>query len=172
MIITLLDCETTGLNPREHEIIEIAAVKFDSDTFVVLEEFEMKAKPLGEIDPKAQEVNGYTPEEWEDAHSLDDVMHAFSDFTMGTTLMAYNYHFDLGFIEEACRKCDVTLAISRHKIDLLSMAFTYVPHHKVTSWSMKTVCTVLRVPPEPKIHRAMNGVMAEFGIYKEIMRST
>ncbi len=174
MTITLLDCETTGLDPFTREIIEIAAIKFNSDTHQEIDRFESKIKPTRpqDIDEKAQAVNGYNDEEWEDAPDLLTVMEDFATFSRDTTLMAYNYHFDLSFLEVACKQTGTTLQISRHKIDLLSMAFAMIPHRKVTSWSMKTICTVLRLPPEPKMHRAMNGVEAEFRIYKEIMRGT
>lgn len=171
MKLALIDIETSGLHPLTDEIIEIACLTFDSVTFEVYDTMNVKVTPLHPETghPKAYEVNGYTPDDWKESISLEEAMHQLSDITMSATFMAYNYHFDLSFIEEACRLTDVSLAISRHKVDLLSIAFAKIPHHLVKSWSLKNVCAGLDIAPEAVVHRAINGVMCEYELYKVLM---
>lgn len=169
--LALVDCETSGLSPLTDEIIEIACLTFDSETFEVYDTLNVKVIPLHPETghPKAYEVNGYTPDDWKEAISLEAAMHQLSDITMDAVFMSYNYHFDLSFIEEALQKTDISLAIKRHKIDLLSIAFAKIPHHAVKSWSLKNICAGLDITPEPAVHRAINGVMCEYELYKALM---
>lgn len=63
MKILYFDTETTGLDPQVNEIIQFSAiVEIDGE---VMEEVNLKFQPtdLGNIDPKALEVTGYTVKE-------------------------------------------------------------------------------------------------------------
>lgn len=51
MTLVFLDLETTGLNPRRHEVMQIAAVAADRDLRVV-EEFEVKVHVTGRNVPR------------------------------------------------------------------------------------------------------------------------
>ncbi len=172
MKIALTDIETTGLDPTKHEIIEIGCVVFDSKTLEVLDEIDIKVRPqhIETGDPKAFAVNGYNAEEWEFAV---DPRVALSDYiarTAGCNFMAYNYHFDLSFLEFAAREQGLKFEFGRPSVDLLSLAMAKVPHGKVGSWSMKTICTYFRLPPESKVHRALSGAQKEFELYKAMIK--
>lgn len=174
MKIAIIDVETTGLDPRHHEIIEIGCVIFDSRTFAIEGYLEAKIIPerIEDAHPEAMKVNGYNEDEWIDAYTLQHVMEQLSDLlhtTPEVTFCAHNMVFDWGFLEEAQRKTGITLPFGRHKLDLLTLAWSRVPHEKVRSWSLKTICTYLGIPPEPKMHRAMQGVLAEYAVYTKLM---
>ena len=175
MKIALLDCETTGLDAQIHEILEIAVIVFDDDTLEILDTYEAKVRPehIETAHPKALAVNGYTPEEWEKAKavSLDTMMRTLSAGTKDCIVMAYNIHFDLSFLDEAKRKTGIELHFQRYPICLRAIAWHELDHRNpFDTWSMKSVCEKLGVPPEPAQHRALNGVMAEFGIYKTLKK--
>lgn len=172
MKIIIVDLETTGLDPTQQEIIEIGAIITDDVDFYIHDEISIKVKPrrIDLASPKALEVNGYSAPEWQNTLSLEEAMQIFTDKAIGHIFMAYNYHFDAGFIEEAYKKTGIKNPFNHYKIDILSMAFTKIPHDKVGSWSLKTVCTYLGIPPEPKIHRALNGARSAYQVYKKIMQ--
>lgn len=170
--LCIIDLETTGLDPSVNEIIEIAAVLLDPRTFAIESVFEVKVKPDRPEDghPKAYAVNGYNAEEWEDGMTLYQAMMQLCQWVpQGTVMMAYNLSFDYGFLQAAERVTSFVLPFSHSRIDLLTLAWGKIPHHKVFSWSLKTVCTYLGIPPEPKMHRALNGAMAEYEVYKALM---
>lgn len=65
--IVVVDLETTGLNPDDHEILQIGALKVDERTLAVIDAFEIKVKPqhIDTAEESALEINRYDPELWE-----------------------------------------------------------------------------------------------------------
>jgi DNA polymerase III epsilon subunit-like protein len=171
--IALTDLETTGLNPNVAEIVEIACIIFDSHTFEIEKEFEIKIMPthIMDADPKALEVNGFNLEEWEEASAVDlhTAMTQFAAFTKDAVFMAFNSPFDIGFLDHAARETGIKMTYRWYPLCLRSIAWTHMPHTGMFNWSLKEVCEKLGVPPEPAVHRAMNGVMAEYGVYKALL---
>ena len=53
-----LDIETSGLNPNENEILEIAAIRFDQNK--ILNTYNVLVKPIKPLNLTAQSVNGIT----------------------------------------------------------------------------------------------------------------
>lgn len=172
MKIALVDIETLGLNPHEHEIIEIAMVVFDSKTFQIYDTWSSKIKPssLDNADPKALKCNGFTEEEWKDAPNIIPVLEKFVEKTKECIFLAYNVSFDWGFIEHNLEKYGFKSEMSYSKMCLMSIAFGKIPHDKVWGWSLKTIATYLGVPREATQHRAMGGVECEFLVYKKLMQ--
>ena len=172
MRICLVDLETTSLSPTTGEIIEIGLIVFDSRTFEIFDTWEQKVKPLDieNADPKALAVNGYEESEWTEAIDIIPALETFVEKTAGCIFMAYNLSFDLKFIEHYLEKYGLKHSMNYCKICLLSMAFGKVDHTKVQSWSLKTVSTLLNVPREGKIHRAMGGCRNEYDLYCALMK--
>ncbi len=89
-----LDLETTGLNPRGDEILEIAIVQADGavllDTFV---------KPTHASQwPDAQAINRISPAMVEHAPSLQDISGDIIAFLTGRIVYIWNASFDVGFM--------------------------------------------------------------------------
>lgn len=117
------DTETGGLNAAECALLSIAAVpSWGAKPFSIL------IYPEGRIDPKAAEVNGYTPELWEarGAMPLKTAMLGFGywlyelcmarEAEVGSTtwrydMAAHNAGFDLLFILAAQARTGVDLEL-------------------------------------------------------------
>ena len=170
-LISLIDLETTGLDPRTAEIIEMAVIVFDAGTLEIVDSYETKVKPehIETASEKALMINGYNEEEWKDAVSLQTAMTSLFLYVSGTQLLAQNVIFDYGFLEAAEHQTGIKLNFIRPCLDLPSIAWGIIPHDKLQSWSLKTLCAYLRIPPEPAIHRAMNGAQSAFEVYKKLM---
>jgi len=164
--IIILDLETTGLDPFKHEILEIGAVNVATG-----ETFECKVHPLRikEADPKALEINGYNKAEWEEAFLLPNALKLLNEF-VGISqpyFMAYNASFDLSFLEKAYQDCALPWPFHYHKLDLLTMAWDIL--EKGLSLSLKNVASVLGIPPEPAVHRALAGALCAYQVYKKLI---
>jgi len=172
MKIAITDVETTGLDPCYNEVLEIGCVIIDKDTFEIIETFEVKIKPqfIDRMHPKAQECNGYKEEDWKDAVELKDAMQLYREKTQGAIFCSHNLVFDYVFIMESFKKAELTPGFGLYKLDTVSIAWSKIPHETMTGWSLKKVCERLNIPPEPEIHRGINGAMCCYEIYKKLMK--
>lgn len=170
--IALTDIETTGLDAQFNEIVEIACVVFDSHTFEILETYERKVWPKfpERAHPKAIEVNGYNGAEWKTggAVHLEVAIKEYAKLTKDCVFMAFNAPFDLSFLDAAAKTTKIGMTYRWYPICLRAIAWHAMPHTGMFKWSMKEVCEKLGIPPEPAQHRALNGVMCEYEIYKNL----
>lgn len=167
-----VDIETTGLSPIKHEIIELGFVIFDDKDFKVYGQYNFKIKPehIETAHPKALEVNGYNKKDWEDAISLKQALMFFAEATDKATIVAHNVSFDWGFIDASFNRLDIKHTLNYHRLCTMSIAWAKLHHDKVHSFSLKTLCTYLKLEPELSTHRAINGAIKCYEVYRELMK--
>ncbi|WP_326638118.1 DEDD exonuclease domain-containing protein [Streptosporangium sp. NBC_01755] len=96
----VFDLETTGVSAGEHAITEIGAVKVRGGE--VLGEFGTLVDPGSPIPPFISVLTGITDSMVVAAPRIESVLPSFLEFAAGSTLVAHNAGFDLGFIRAAC----------------------------------------------------------------------
>lgn len=170
MRLAIIDIETTGLDPSFHEIIEIGMVLIDRETFTILDVMDVKVKPKRPEDGhlEAYKVNGYCEEDWKDAISLEEALALLASKTEKALMLSYNVSFDYAFLQAAFQKAGIKDTMHYHRLDLLTIAWVTIPHEKMQSWALKSVCSYLGILPEPKIHRGMNGAMKSYEVYRRL----
>lgn len=95
---TVLDIETTGLNPQNDYITEISAIKYRNNRRV--DEFSSLVKPELSIPYYITRLTGIDDAMVADAPSIDEVILSFKDFLADDIIAGYNVAFDLSFIAE------------------------------------------------------------------------
>lgn len=168
MKYAIVDLETTGLDPFKHEIIEIGARLFDSDDLDIFTDINVRVKPehpeLGEA--KAYAVNGYNPVDWVDSEPIDVVLKQLQSAFFGRIFMSYNVTFDWGFMAAAYRKSNLRDPFHYHRLDLMTLAWHSMPVGN--SISLKSACTHFGIDPEPGVHRALNGAIKGYEVFRAI----
>jgi len=169
-LIALTDLETTGDIFTTHEILEIGLILFRQDSLEIVDTFEAKVKPEHPeiFVPAAIERNGYKKEDWTEARPLKEVLEIYSSKTKDAIFCAYNVSFDWGFMNEAFKKTKVKDLMDYHRIDIMSMAF-YKYLDKIESLSMSKVSKLAGIEAEPLPHRALNGAMQGYKLYKALL---
>lgn len=161
-----IDCETTGISPVNHRIIELAAVHFDA-TGNVLSEFSELVNPGIPIPPLATSIHGITDEMVVEAEAMLEVIVMFWDWcgqlgdgtlfdiTHGSKDMisfAHNAEFDRGFLESEWTRNSLrwdgfvihcTLAMSRRRWPGLR------------SYSLGSLVDYLNIKSDGPVHRAL-----------------
>ena len=93
---TVIDIETTGLDPRFDEIIELGAIRVRNG--VESDCFEQLVKPERPIDDFITELTGITNEMLATAPDIETVLPDFLQFINDDIVVGHNVNFDINFI--------------------------------------------------------------------------
>lgn len=130
----VIDLETTGLNSKIAEIIEISALKISCGN--VIDEFSFLVKPTCPIPPDVSSVNGITDQMVENAPYIKDVLPLFVDFVSDFPLVGYNIcSYDLPILNRVLRSC-MNITLNNDRIDVLLLAkkkLSFLPNKKLVS---------------------------------------
>lgn len=169
--IAIVDLETSGLNPKIHEILEIGMVLVNQKTLEVIDTLDVKVKPehIETASPRALAVNGYSEEEWKDAVPLRQAMISLTTKAKNAIFCGQNVHFDIAFVKEAFEKTGVQNLLDYHCVDLFTMSWFIFRNSKLDYFNLKAVTEYLKMESEPEPHCAFNGAMNAFEVYKRLI---
>ena len=149
---TVFDFETTGMSPVQDRVVELAALRIDADG----EEscFHRLVNPGRSIPPAVTNIHHITDAMVADAPRFPAVAREFLDFAEGTTLVAHNAIFDLGFLQEGLARCGLPLWRGK-TLDSVKLARRCFPN--LASYRLQSLRAELRLDDEPgndQAHRA------------------
>jgi DNA polymerase-3 subunit epsilon len=119
-----IDTETTGLEVTQgHRLIEIAAIEMINRRLTG-ERFVQRINPDRPIDAGATRVHGITDEDVADAPPFSRIADALLDFVRDAEILIHNAPFDLGFLNEECKRAGRPLldTVCERIVDTLKMA--------------------------------------------------
>lgn len=154
--LVFLDLETTGTNPEINEIIEIGAVKLDSDKELL---FQSLVKPRGEVPYYITRLTGINSHELVNASSFNQIRHELAEFLGDAILIGHNLSFDLGFLAAA------GLRLENPTYDTLEIARLLFP--ALPEYSLSFLSTNLEVEHLPS-HRALDDAMATLQVFNKL----
>lgn len=101
--LVIVDCETTGLNPTIHKILEVAAINTATDEVIHFSP-RIDSISLGNADPPAMQINRYYERgAWKNMLTNDATAEQFArlrDMLAGNTLGGCNPRFDADFLTQ------------------------------------------------------------------------
>lgn len=156
--VVVLDVETTGLDPAQNHVIELAAIRYDAEG---QEDGSINAVlrlPEGvTLDPKITEITGITPEDVAGGADRNEMLWKlrYGPANRNPVLIAHNAPFDVAFVEAELRRQDIE-PLALDFLDTLSLArLVGLPYpHKLAD-----VARNLSVPFDGNAHRAMNDLV-------------
>ncbi len=158
----VFDLETTGLESAKDEIIEIGACKVVEGQ--ITEVFSTFVKPSKPIPKEITNLTGITDDMVKDAPSINYVMPDFYKFCYGSTLVAHNISFDIGFVYAAAKK--LSYNFDNPLKDTIEMARQTLPGLK--NYKLGTVIERLNIVLE-NAHRAVNDATATAKVFVKLM---
>lgn len=96
---TVVDIETTGLDPRWDEIIELSALRVRNGE--VCGRFSTLVKPENQISDFITCLTGIANEDVADAPTIVEALPGFLGFIGADIIVGHNVHFDVNFIYDA-----------------------------------------------------------------------
>ncbi len=128
---TVFDLETTGLSPGRDRIVEIGAVRVETDGTV--RRFETLVNPAVPIPLAVAKVHGICDEMVKDAPDFTEAAYRFLDFIKGSKLVAHNARFDLSFMQESLSRTGLPLIKGGafDSIILIKRAYPNLPSYRL-----------------------------------------
>ena len=144
------DTETTGLNPKNDQMIEIGAVKVKNDEIIArFDELICCDRPLPKV---ITELTNITDKMLKGKDTEENVTKRFLDFCGDLPLVAHNAAFDISFIESAVEKYGLK-PFDNTVVDTMGLARALYPDWK--NHKLSTLVKNLEVEwDEEKHHRA------------------
>ncbi len=177
MELAFVDIEGTGLDPRVHEIIEIAVVRVRQDwsgerpAFELVDEWSAKIRPenIASADPAALRVNGYTPTGWARAVPAAEALLEFSRRTEGAIMVAHNVAFDSAFIDAHLSARGIPNKMHYHRLDTVSMAYAKLHDSPdLVRYSLGELCKRFGIVNE-NAHSALSDARADYELFKKLL---
>ena len=152
----VVDLETTGGSPTTCAITEIGAVKVRGGQ--VLGEFQTLVNPGAPIPAFIQVLTGITDAAVAQAPRIDSVLPAFLEFAVGSTLVAHNAPFDMGFLKAAAQEQDIEWP-AFGVLDTARLARRTLDRDEAPNCKLSTLARLFRATTTPT-HRALDDARA------------
>ncbi|MGB0990272.1 MAG: 3'-5' exonuclease [Halarcobacter sp.] len=154
------DCETTGLNPLEDDIISIGAVIIKNNTIVSSKKFVRFVKPETKLQVDAIKVHHIRECDLDDAEDINNVIEEFIDYIGNRTLVGYFLEFDIAMINKYLKpKLGITLPNKIHEVSAIyhDWKIEAIPQSNI-DLRFDTILKELKIPPLGK-HDAYNDAI-------------
>ena len=178
MLVTVLDTETTGLDYKQHEIIQFAAVRFslkENCDVVILDKIDIKIKPKDILlaSPQALKVNGFTEAAWQDTLPIENHLPCLESFlTNCNFLLGQNLVFDLRFIAKAFASNNKTIPKFPHYADTKHMATNLVKKGKLKSAGMDRLVEHYGIKFQGRAHTALADCHRTLSVWMQLIKET
>ncbi|MEK4708127.1 3'-5' exonuclease [Bacillus sp. FSL R10-2780] len=127
----VIDFETTGFNPYNDKIIQVAAVKYRNHELV--DQFVSYVNPERSIPDRITSLTGITNYRVSDAPTIEEVLPLFLAFLHTNVIVAHNASFDMRFLKSNVNMLGLPEAKNK-VIDTVFLAKKYMkhaPNHKL-----------------------------------------
>lgn len=150
--ITVLDFETSGLDPVNDRVIEVAAIRcFGGE---IVSQFQTLIRFDGALPPKITEITGITSSDLVNGMDEETAFRILNRMLGDSIIVAHNAMFDLGFLHQTLLRL-ANRSFNNSFLDTLTIArarHTY-PHN------LKEMCDRYGIVLEGA-HRSLNDVYA------------
>lgn len=156
-----VDIETTGLNPKSDQVIEIGAVRIAGGKKVGV--FDMLVNPKRKLSPFITELTGITDSMLEGAPSQEEALKAFLAFAEEEVLLGHHLIFDYSFLKNIA--VSQRISFERRGIDTLKIARACLP--QAEKHSLEYLCSYYQII-NAHAHRACEDATATIELYQRL----
>ena len=158
---TIIDLETTGINPHINHIIEIGCIKIKNDREVA--RFETLLKAPHKLSSRIKKLTGITDDMLAKAPSFEEIAIELWNFLKDEIVVGHNVNFDINFLYKNFQRT-LNIEFENEYIDSLKICRKYYPGLK--SYSLEKICDELGI--KEKNHRAISDCLIVKTIFEKI----
>lgn len=162
----VLDTETTGLNARNNELLEISMIKFDKHEPVSY--MTTLLKPNKSIPREITYINGIDDELVKDSPKVSQVLDSFNEFIKGYNIVGYNLNFDMKFLY--VNGIDF-FSENRKFYDVLDFARKKIKKSEIDNYKLDSVAENFDIYRNDS-HRALSDAYATGLIFERLLDET
>lgn len=158
----IIDIETTGLDPKYDDILEISAIKIKNN--LITDKFTSLIKNEN-VPEFIAELTGINTEMTKNAPPLKNVLNEFYTFIKDFILLGHNVNFDINFLYDKLMEIDFIL--KNDFVDTLRLSRRInkeLKHHRMTD-----LLKYYNID-NSKQHRALNDCEYTYSIYNNIKK--
>ena len=162
---SILDIETTGLEPSLYEIIEIAVLRVENND--IKDIFNTLIFPSKEITPEIERLTGISNQMVAGYPTIEKVLPRFLDFIGDSILIAHNTDFDIAFLKTHIKR-HLDRNLENPSICTVRVSQKFLPglsRHKLHS-----VAEYYKVPT-PLLHRALADAEITYQIWLKLIET-
>ena len=160
-----LDCETTGLEPREDRMIEIALRLFNFKK--VLDSFETLINPEQKIPKNTITIHHITDEMVAEKPKAKQILRKVLTMIDHHTIVGHGISMDIAFIAEECKRAQIPCNIENVPFfDTLRMARLYGESPVNSLQQLRKHFNIA----EEGAHRAMSDVIVNIEVFKRLCK--
>jgi DNA polymerase-3 subunit epsilon len=128
LTFSVIDTETTGLDPGSDDIVALGAVRIVKNRIVYQDRFDQLVNPGREIPFESYKIHGIDQSMVADQPSIDTVLPAFHHYLSDTVLIGHDVSFDLKILKRAEQRCGISF--NNLALDTLLLSAALHPVHK------------------------------------------
>jgi DNA polymerase-3 subunit epsilon len=156
--VTVFDFETSGTDPENDRIIEVAAIRCINGEIV--SQFQSLVQFEGELPSKITEITGIRQEDLAGGISEDLAFKMLRNLAQDSLLVAHNAAFDMGFLHFWMQRTGGR-TFSNHFIDTMTISRERHPYpHKLINMTERYGIELTGA------HRALNDVIGTWELLK------
>ncbi|WP_297572445.1 3'-5' exonuclease [uncultured Deefgea sp.] len=158
-----IDCETTSLNPKQAEILSIAAVIIRGNTILKSSSQQWLVKPSGAIDPKTIPIHGLRAQDVAHGLTLHDALTQLLYFIGSRPIIGYYLEFDLAVINRQLKPW-LGIALPNRAIEVSGLYYdkkvsAYRPDIDLSLDSMLTELDIPRLARHDPLNDAITAAL-------------
>ena len=125
---TVIDTETTGLDPFTDEIISIGAVRIVNGRLLKNEIFNILVDPQRTLSEESIKIHGIRPEMLQGQLTIDKVLPLFCQFVENTVLVGHNVAFDMRMFQ--IKESISAIRFTQPVLDAMVLSAVIYPSHR------------------------------------------
>lgn len=153
----VFDSETTGLDPKLDEVVQLGAVRVVNGKIIEGEEFDTLVNPGRPIPKSSTEVHKISDAMVADAPAFDQVCRQFHQYCENAVIVAHNAPFDMAFLRRQTK--DAGISYDHPILDtvhLSAVVFGGAAEH-----TLDAICSRLNIEiPDAVRHTALGDALA------------
>lgn len=158
-----IDCESTGLDPKQDRIIEVAAMKFTLDE--TLDQFESLIDPQVTIPQASIAIHHITQEMVEGKPTIDQVLGSVFELIGNHPIIGHGIQYDIEILAHHAERCNIPCTIRKNpSFDTLRLARLY---GQSPTNSLEMLRQHFNIAEEGA-HRAMSDVVVNIQVFKKL----